>query len=175
MTAFDILTLLLCGGAALLGLKRGFVTEALSMGAWVAAVAAVKLLHAPVAVMLAGPVGTGSGASMLAFALIYGATFLAVRFFARSFGNSVKSSFVGGFDRILGLGFGLLKGLILATILFTLVTLLHDMIYGGISKRPVWMTESRSYALLNATSGALVNFVDKRRKAGGEEAEKPTR
>jgi hypothetical protein len=35
------------------------------------------------------------------------------------------------------------------------------------------MTESRSYALLNATSSALVGFVDKRRRAGGEEAEKP--
>ncbi len=170
MTALDILTLLLTGGAALLGLQRGFVTEALSLGAWVAAIAAVKLLHAPVSAMLVEPVGTESGAAMLAFALIYGITFLAVRLVAKSLGQRTKSSVIGGFDRILGLGFGLVKGLIGATIVFTLFTLVYDTLYGGASKRPTWMTSSRTYPLLNATSGALVNYVSERRKAGGNEA-----
>jgi membrane protein required for colicin V production len=167
MTALDILTLLLCGTAAALGLKRGFVTEALSLAAWVVAIAAVKLLHSPVTEMLVGTVGTSSGASMLAFALIFGLSFLIVRFVARSMGNMTKSSMIGGFDRILGLGFGLVKGLIGATILFTVVTLVYDTIYGGEAKRPSWMTDSRTYPLLNATSGALVTFVDQRRKSGG--------
>ncbi len=170
MTALDIITLILVGGAAFLGLKRGFVTEALSLGAWVAAIAAVKLLHSVVSDVLLEMVGTPSGAAVLAFALIFGVTFLGVRLIARSLGDKTKSSFIGGFDRILGLGFGLVKGLIGATILFTLVTLVYDTLYGGASKRPGWMTESRSYALLNATSGALVTFVDERRKSGGAEA-----
>ncbi len=173
MTALDILTLLLCGTAAVLGLKRGFVTEALSLAAWVAAMAAVKLLHSPVSEMLAGIVGTASGAAMLAFALVFGVTFLGVRIFAKSFGNMTKSSAIGGFDRILGLGFGLVKGLIGATIIFTVVTLVYDTLYGGESKRPAWMTESRTYPLLNATSGALVTFVEERRR-GGAEATSPT-
>jgi membrane protein required for colicin V production len=173
MTALDIMTLLLCGVAGVLGLQRGFVTEAISLAAWFAAIAAVKLLHSPVSEMLLGPVGTESGAAVLAFALVFGVTFLGVRIAAKSLGNSVKSSGVGGFDRILGLGFGLVKGLIGATIAFTLVTLIYDTIYGGASKRPAWMTESRAYPLLNATSGALVTFVEERRKSGGAEA-KPT-
>lgn len=173
MTALDILTLLLAGGAGLLGLKRGFVTEALSLGAWVAAIAAVKLLHTPISAMLVDRVGTESGAAVLAFALIFGVAFLGVRMLARSLGEKTKASAIGGFDRILGLGFGLIKGLIGATIIFTIVTLLHDTIYGGASKRPEWMTSSKTYALLNATSGALVTFVEERRKGEGDSESAP--
>jgi membrane protein required for colicin V production len=169
MTALDILTLLLCGTAAVLGLKRGFVTEILSLAAWFAAVAGVKLLHAPVAAALTDMVGTASGASLLAFALVFGIIFLGVRWFARSLGSKTKSSGIGSFDRVLGLGFGLVKGLTAATLIFTLVTLVLDTFNGGDAKRPEWMTSSRSYALLNATSGALVNFVSERRR-GGQEA-----
>jgi membrane protein required for colicin V production len=169
MTALDILTLLLCGGAAFFGLQRGFVTESLSLGAWVAAVAAVKFLHAPVAAALTGMVGTSSGAAVLAFALIFGITFLAVRLVARAIGDKTKSSFVGSFDRILGLGFGLVKGLIGATLIFTLFSLIYDTIYGGSTPRPAWVAESRTYPLLNATSGALVDFVAARRKGGQHE------
>jgi membrane protein required for colicin V production len=170
MTALDIITLLLCGGAGLLGLQRGFVTEALSLAAWVVALAAVKFLHAPVSEALAGTVGTESGAAVLAFALIFGISFLAVKFAARSIGRQTKSSAIGGFDRVLGLGFGLVKGLIGATILFSIAALGHDLINGGASKRPEWMTASRTYPLLNATSGALITYVSERRKAGGAEA-----
>ncbi len=166
MTALDILTLLLCSGAAFFGLQRGFVTESLSLGAWVAAVAAVKVLHAPLAAALTERVGTASGAAVLAFALIFGITFLVVRFVARSLGDKTKSSFIGSFDRILGLGFGLVKGLIGATLIFTLFTLVYDTIYGGTTPRPAWVGESRTYPLLNATSGALVDFVSERRKGG---------
>jgi membrane protein required for colicin V production len=170
MTALDILTLLLCGGAGILGLQRGFVTESLSLGAWIASIAAVKLLHSPVAAMLTGMVGTASGAAVLAFALIFGITFLLVRLIARQLGEKTKASFVGSFDRILGLGFGLVKGLIGATLIFTLFTLVYDTIYGGAADRPAWVSTSRTYPLLNATSGALVDFVAARRNASKEEA-----
>ncbi|MDB5662957.1 MAG: hypothetical protein JWN59_1295, partial [Sphingomonas bacterium] len=54
LTALDIVVLLLVGGGALLGLWRGFVTEILSLFAWVAAIFALKLAHAPVAALLTG-------------------------------------------------------------------------------------------------------------------------
>ena len=45
MTALDIIALLLMGGAGILGLQRGFVTESLSLIAWVAALVAVRILR----------------------------------------------------------------------------------------------------------------------------------
>lgn len=169
MTALDILTLLLMGGNALLGFQRGFVTEALSLAAWLAAVFAVKLFHGPVTEILQGTIGTWGGGAMLAFALIFGVTLFVGKMIARSFGSASKNSFVGGFDRLLGLGFGALRGLIGATLIFTVAALVHDTVYGGAAKRPGWMLESRTYPLLDASSRALIDFVEERRKAGGDD------
>lgn len=162
MTALDILVLLLMGSAGLLGFKRGFVTESLSLGAWVLAIAAVKVFHTLVAARLVNSVGTESGASALAFVLIFGVAMFTGRFVARKIGNETKSSFIGSFDRVLGLGFGAVKGLLLATVLFLFVTLISDMIRGQ-ENRPEWMVQSRTYPLLRASADALVDFVNEQR------------
>ena len=47
MTALDIFVILLLGGAALIGFVRGFTHEVLSLVAWVAGIAALKLFHTP--------------------------------------------------------------------------------------------------------------------------------
>lgn len=170
MTALDIVVLLLVGGIGVRGFMRGFVTEAMSLVAWIAAIAAVKLLHDPLSYALADVVGTEGGAAVLAFALIFGITFILGRIAANRMGNVSKSSSLGSFDRVLGLGFGALKGLIGASLIFLFLSLLYDTLYGGRSERPEWMTDSRTYPLLNATSRALVDFVEERRKDGGEPA-----
>ena len=101
MTSLDIIVLLLMGGAGLLGLSRGFVTEALSLLAWVGAIAAVKLLHAPVSKSLEAAIGTPSGAATLSAALIFGLAMFGGRKLARSLGSQTRNSFVGPFDRAL--------------------------------------------------------------------------
>ncbi len=35
---------------------------------------------------------------------------------------------------------------------------------GGPKQRPEWVTDSRTYPLLNATSASIADFVDRRRK-----------
>jgi membrane protein required for colicin V production len=164
MTALDILVLLAVGGAAALGAWRGFVTEVLSLFAWVAIVAALKLFHISVAQALTPTVGTASGAAVLAFALIAGVTYFGGKLVARAIGKRTRESVLGPVDRALGLGFGALKGLILASLGFLLVALLVDTVGGGPARRPAWMTRSRSYPLLNATSAGIADFVDRRRR-----------
>jgi membrane protein required for colicin V production len=163
LTALDILVLLTVGLGGAFGFSRGFVSETVSLAAWILAILAVKALHSIVSVALVGPVGTGSGAAVLAFALIFGVTFIAVKMAGRALGSSTRESVLGPFDRVLGLAFGALKGLIAATLVFLFVSLVYDTIYGGTSKRPGWMTESRTYPLLRASSAAVVDFVEKRR------------
>ena len=64
LTAIDILVLLGVGAAAITGAMRGFVTEVLSLMAWLLVVAAIRFLHTPVAAALAEPVGTVQGAAV---------------------------------------------------------------------------------------------------------------
>ncbi len=79
MTSLDIAVLLSVGGAALLGLMRGFVVETLSLATWILVVMALKLFHTPVAAAMVGPTGTAGGAATLAFALIVGIVYFGGR------------------------------------------------------------------------------------------------
>ncbi|PAX08515.1 CvpA family protein [Sphingomonas lenta] len=164
LTSLDIFVLIVVAGAALLGLKRGFVYEVLALFAWVAVVFAIKLFHLPLSRVLAGTVGTPAGGATLAFALLAGGTWFGGRLVANAIGNRTKSSVLGPVDRALGFGFGALKGLIIASLLFLLMTLLFDFVGGGPRGRPAWMRDSRTYPLLNATSAGIADFVDRRRK-----------
>ena len=164
LTALDILVLLAVGGAAALGFLRGFVTEVLSLFAWVAIVFMLKVFHTPVAHALSGWVGTVTGAAVLAFALIGGITYFGGRMVANAIGARTRDSILGPVDRALGFGFGALKGLILASLGFLLVVLMTDTVHGGPANRPEWLTASRTYPLLNATSASIADFVDRRRK-----------
>lgn len=164
LTALDILVLIAVLGAAVMGLMRGFVTEVLSLFAWVAITAALKLFHIPLAQALTRWVGTPSGAAVLAFAILTGVFYFGGRWVAKAIGARTRSSVLGPIDRALGFGFGALKGLILASLSFLLVALLVDTARGGPAQRPEWMTRSRTYPLLNATSAGIADFVDRRRR-----------
>ena len=164
LTALDILVFLSVGGAAVLGSMRGFVTEVLSLFAWVAIVFALKLFHAPLTHALTGTVGTTTGAAVLAFAILAGITYFGGRMVAGAIGARTRESILGPVDRALGFGFGALKGLILASLAFLLVVLMTDTVRGGPAHRPEWLTSARVYPLLNQTSAGIADFVDRRRK-----------
>lgn len=169
LTALDIIVLILVGGGAVFGVLRGFVTEVISLLAWVAVIFALKIGQGPVSGWLEGFVGTPGGAAVLSFALIFIVVFAGGKFAAASLGRRTRASVLGPVDRLLGLGFGALKGLVIATLLFLAANLAYDTIYGSAAERPGWLAESRSYPLLNASGRAIVDFVETRRGTGADE------
>lgn len=168
MSGFDIFVLVLMGGAAILGFLRGFVQEALSLIAWVLVIIGVRTLHTPITDRLIAPIGSESGASVLAFAAIVIVTYALGRWIAKSIGAKSRKSLLGPIDRVLGFGFGMIKGLIAATLIYLLAIMVYDTIYGAEAKRPLWLQESRTYPLLNASGTAMVEFVEERRAEPAE-------
>lgn len=166
LTALDILLVLLVGAGLVFGVLRGFVFEVLTLFAWVAAVLALSWFHEPVTNWLYEPVGTWAGAATLAFAIVFGLVFVVGKLLSRRIGKRVRSSVVGPVDRLLGGGFGALKGLIGVTLLYLAANLLYDTIWGRDAERPEWMTQSRSYPLLQSSGETIVAFIEHRR---GEE------
>lgn len=166
MSALDIFVILALGGGAAVGFVRGFVHEILSLLAWVVAIAMLKLFHTQLTQGLATTGTDGAGAAVLAFALLFLPSFLLVKLLARQIGGRARKSVLGPLDRMLGGGFGLLKGLLGATLFFLLANLATDMVYGPEADRPEWMTASRTYPLLNASGRAIVDWVEARRAAG---------
>ena len=174
LTGLDIVVLLAIFGGAIFGMLRGFVTEVISLFSWVAAILALKLLHGPVAKMLTGVVGSTSGASVLSFALLFLIVYAGGKLIAASIGRRTRTSVLGPLDRVLGFGFGALKGLIIVTLGYLLINLGYDTIYGATAERPGWMRNSRTHPLLNATGRSIVDWVGNRRKAGGLIGSAPT-
>lgn len=163
--------LALVGGFAVLGFMRGLVQEVTTLLAWVLAIVAVRFFHPVVTDAVSGWVGTAGGGAMLAFVLLFGGVFILTKWSARAMGQRSRASIVGGFDRGLGAGFGAVKGLIVATIGFMIATLLYDIGYGN-AQRPAWLTDSRSYPALSATSQAMSKVIAERRaEARAAEAE----
>ena len=174
LTALDILVLTLVGGSAVLGFMRGLVQEVTTLLAWVLAIAAVRFFHPMATDLLSGWIEAPGGAAMLAFVILFGGVFGLAKWGSRAMGQRSRASLVGGFDRGLGAGFGAVKGLMIAAIGFMLVTLLYDIGYGN-AQRPTWMTDSRTYPALNATSQALSKVIAERRaeaRSAQDEADK---
>ena len=166
MTALDVFVFLLLIGGAAVGFVRGFVHEVMSLFAWVVGIAMLKLFHGQLWTGLESSFDFSSpAAAVLAFAILFVPSFLVVKLLARSLGGKTRRhSVLGPFDRVLGGGFGGLKGLLGATLFFLLANLATDMVYGPQADRPQWMTKSRTYPLLNASGRAIVDWVEARRK-----------
>lgn len=171
MNAVDILVLLLLGGCAIFGLLRGFVQETLSLIAWVLGIFAIRLFHSAAAALLTPFVGTESGAAILAFILVFGITFGAGKLLAHAIGRRTRQSILGPVDRVLGAGFGAVKGLIGATLVFLAFSLVYDTFYGSGARRPDWLSDARTYPLLNASGQAISEFVAERRAHKPADAE----
>jgi membrane protein required for colicin V production len=155
-TALDIVVILLIGGGMVFGWLRGFVAEVLSLLAWFLAILALRTLYTPVSHALERPIGTASGASVVAFLLIFGLVFFGGKLVSRRIGRRVRDSFISPLDRVLGAAFGALKGLIFATILFMVLNIVYSFSFlSGSGGRPEWMTHAASYGLLKSTSGTL--------------------
>lgn len=171
MNAFDIFILFILGGAAILGFMRGFVQEALALIAWVLMIVAVRFLHTPVTAQLTDPIGSASGAGMVAFLAIIVVTYALGRWIAKSAGARSRKSMLGPIDRVLGFGFGAIKGLIGASLLFLLIVMGYETLFGGKAERPEWLTNARTYPLINASGEAMSEFVAERRKIAEDNAE----
>jgi len=171
MTGFDIIVLLIVAVAAVGGFLRGFVQEVLSLASWVLAVAAIRFLHTDLTAWLFSFIGTPSGAAVLAFALLLLIPYAAMRLIAARAGRASRNSVLGPFDRVLGFGFGAVKGVIIVVMAFSLLVLGYDTVWGA-AGRPVWITTSRTYPFVNASADAMVHLIDERqRRLRGEAAE----
>ncbi|HEY0115195.1 MAG TPA: CvpA family protein [Allosphingosinicella sp.] len=168
MTALDIIFLLLVGLGLFTGLRRGFVYAVLSLGTWLLVVLALWVLHGPLAGALEGAVGTTSGAYVLAFVLIFAIVLIGGKLVVKKASGGVRRSFVGPADRLLGAGFGALKGLVFVTLFYMAFSFIYDTLWGREAARPRWIADAMTYPLVHGTANTFVDLVEARRRAQAE-------
>ena len=162
MTGFDYIVLLIVGIAAAGGFMRGFLQEILSLAAWVLAAFAIRFLHTPLTLSLQDFLGDDITTSLLAFTLLLLIPYAAMKVIANNVGMASRNSLLGPIDRVLGFGFGALKGMLIVVIAFSLLVLGYDTVW-SYKGRPNWITTARSYELVDSSSGALVQVLAERR------------
>ncbi len=173
MTGFDIAVLVMVGMGAITGFMRGFIQEVFALAAWVLALVAIHNLHTPLSNALTPLIGTQSGASVLAFALLLLVPYAIVKLLSNRLGSASRNSVLGPIDRVIGFGFGAVKGMVITVMAFSVLVLGYDTIWGA-GGRPQWITQARSYPFINTGSEALVTMIGERRKAAAEAAGKET-
>lgn len=164
MTGFDIAALLVVGFGAITGFIRGFVEEVLALLAWIFSLVAIHYLHTPVADFFSTQLGTASGGAVLAFAVLLLIPYAAIKLLGNWLGRSSRNSVLGPIDRVLGFGFGTVKGVLIVVVAFSVLVLGYDTVWGP-KGRPNWITQARTYRFVDASSSALVAMIAQRRQA----------
>ncbi len=167
MATFDIVIFLLIGGFGVRGFLAGFVREILSLCAVVAAILAIRVFHEVVTAFIAPHIGSEYPAALLAFIFLFGVVYMSVKLVANTLSNQARNIGLGSMDRVLGFGFGAVKGMLIATVGFALFTMVYDALYGELSPRPDWLRHTQSYPLLNAGAEAMSKWVAENRSDGG--------
>ncbi len=166
LTGFDWIVVALVGLLAVQGLARGFTVELVSLIGWVAAILVVRLFHEDLTNWFLPKTEGAASAAIVAFVLLFFGTVLAARTGATLIGGAARMGGLGSVDRTLGLGFGALKGVILATALF-LVLKFATGYFEPEREPPSWLTQSRTAPFLSLAGDAMVGWA--RRLAATEE------
>lgn len=164
MTGFDYLVFIIIGVGAVGGFFRGFVVEMLALASWGLALIAIRAFHEPLTEQLAHYLGNETSAGILAFALLLLVPYAATKLIASQVGSMTRGSLLGPVDRLLGFGFGAVKGMIVAILGFSVMVFGYDVVWGD-SGRPHWIAQARVYPMLNAASEEAVALIAERRSA----------
>jgi membrane protein required for colicin V production len=158
LAGFDLLVLLIVGVTAVFGLMRGFIAEVASLAAWLAGFAAVRFFYRPARAVLDA---SGTGETLSAIAAVIGPfviALLAVKLIGALLSKTAKDSMIGPFDRLLGLGFGLVKGVLAAGLLFLIITLALKLVPGE-DGRPDWLAKAKVTPTLALVASAMVSYA----------------
>jgi len=122
MNPFDILIIIIMGYSLIRGLFRGLVKEASSLigvlGGFYAAYTYYKVL----AGLLAGLIHDTSYLNILSFLIIFSGALIMVSVLGVIIKYLLNIAFLGWVDRIGGIVFGVLKGMLIVSILFITLT-----------------------------------------------------
>ena len=157
MTLFDLIALLILGVSVLVGFVRGALREVATVVAFVGAVAiAILALH------ITGPIARATvrpmwAATAVALVVVFLASYIVIRVAAAGLMRGVHNiRALGTLDRIVGAGFGLLRGLVVLGVLYLALNLAPPP-----TGTPAWIGKARLYPVARLSADALKALAPK--------------
>lgn len=132
MAIVDIIILGIIGLSCLFGGFRGLVKEALSLAFWIGAAVLASVFSDDVAVKLAGSIDNPAFRRIVAFLMIFIITVFAGGLISNLFSKLMSKAGLGGVDRLLGALFGIIRGVVIVTVIVMVTSQLEltRQVYG---------------------------------------------
>ena len=146
LTWIDIALLTILGLSAVVGVWRGLVSEVMALAVWIAAFWLAMAAGPSISTMFEPYVDAPTARWALGYAAVFIATLSVGGLATWLIGKLVKSTGLSGTDRILGLGFGLFRGLAVGSVLVLL---------GGFTPMPQEDAWRNSRLISTFESGAM--------------------
>lgn len=139
ITTFDAIGLFILGLSGIIGLKRGFATEVLTLLSWAAAIFFTLYALSFGAQDYGREIITPNAlADVITTGILFIGGLIFFRWLASSFGSLVKSGPIGPLDRALGTAFGLLRGILIVATAYLLISYFVDE-----EEQPTWVKEAQ--------------------------------
>jgi membrane protein required for colicin V production len=122
MNTFDIIVIVILAYSLLRGLFRGLLKEAASVAGVLGGFFLAYLFYAPAAGYLAGLVSNPAYRNILAFLAIFCAVVITVNVIAVVIKYLMRIVFLGWLDRLGGFLFGAVKGVLIVSVIFLVLT-----------------------------------------------------
>lgn len=147
-----VVAVLLISGA--LAYFRGMARELLTIAGWVGATLATIYGFPQVRPLFAEYIESNLASDIATAATLFLVTLVVLTIASHLIANRIKSSSLGQLDHALGFVFGVLRGVILVSLLYIGVSIFWDE-----KDFPDVIAEARSLSLIQASAGFLENFV----------------
>ncbi|MDO6683465.1 MULTISPECIES: CvpA family protein [unclassified Oceanobacter] len=132
MAVVDWVILAVLGISSLISLKRGFVREALSLAVWIGAFVVARMFSGNLATLLTDYIETNSLRWIAAFVVLFLGTLAIGAMVNHLIVEVVRLTGLSGTDRILGMVFGCIRGLVV------LVAIVYGLQLTMVPKDPWW-------------------------------------
>ena len=123
--------------SSLLSLKRGFVKEALSLGAWVAAFFVATAFNDRLATVLVSLIENPSLRHITAYALLFMGTLMMGSLINYLVAKVIRATGLSGADRLMGTAFGMVRGVVIV-----LVVIVVARAVVPVEQEPLWKTSA---------------------------------
>lgn len=168
LTIFDIGVLIIIGLSLIMAFSRGFTTVALSFAAWAGALFATVFGFALIEDFTRQYIQPDQLADLISLVALFFVSLFILKQLAEFIGGMIKSGPLGFLDRSLGALFGLLRGIVIVSVLY----LAFSKFYPG-TDQPKWMSNAQLKPLVawgaNMVEGFANDILGKDSKKIGED------